>query len=96
MKILGYHRIYFDLDTQDYLNPLPGQIQNSKNVVEAALLVPEVSDYLSIQHDIVEQSVSDLSSYYFGLIQAKGWRGVTVGECLGDPMENWYRIPGGG
>jgi len=25
------------------------------------------------------------------IIQNKGYRGVTVGECLGDPATNWYR-----
>ena len=92
MKSLGYHRVYFDLDTQDYLNPSPNQIQNSKNIVQKALAVQGVTDYLSIQHDIVQQSVANLSTYYFDLIQQKGWKGVTVGECLGDnDRSNWYR-----
>jgi len=91
LQSLGYHRVYFDLDTQDYLNPLPSQIQASKNIVEQALQVPGVTDYLSIQHDIVQQSVTNLTSYYYGQIMAKGWKGVTVGECLGDPEANWYR-----
>ncbi|ESZ96056.1 chitin binding protein [Sclerotinia borealis F-4128] len=92
MQTLGYHRVYFDLDTQDYLNPLPSQIQNSKNIVQKALALTNVDDYLSIQHDIVQQSVGNLSSYYFDQIKAKGWKGVTVGECLGDTdRTNWYR-----
>lgn len=70
---LGYHRVYFDLDTEDYLNPLPSQIQKSKNVVRKALAEKSATDYLSIQHDIVEQSVSNLSAYYFDVIKAKGW-----------------------
>jgi hypothetical protein len=28
-------------------------------------------------------------------LQAKGYRAVTVGECLGDPEENWYRSSSG-
>ena len=95
MKALGYHRIYFDLDTQDYLNPLPTQIQAPKNIVKAALGVTGITDYLSIQHDIVQQSVTNLTSYYYDLIKARGWKGVTAGECLQDPQANWYRTPGG-
>jgi peptidoglycan/xylan/chitin deacetylase (PgdA/CDA1 family) len=91
LKALGYHRVYFDLDTQDYLNPLPSQIQNSKNIVKTLLADQTATDYLSIQHDIVQQSVANLSSYYFDLIKAKKWTGVTVGECLGDDEANWYR-----
>lgn len=74
MKALGYHRIYFDLDTQDYLNPLPTQIQSSKDIVNAILGTPGAKDYLSIQHDIVQQSVTNLTSYYFGLIKLKAGR----------------------
>jgi peptidoglycan/xylan/chitin deacetylase (PgdA/CDA1 family) len=92
LQALGYHRVYFDLDTQDYLNPLPSQIQKSKDIVKAALAEKGVTDYLSIQHDIVQQSVSNLSAYYFDVIKNKGWKGVTVGECLGDTdKSNWYR-----
>ena len=94
MQALGYHRILFDLDTTDYLNPLPSQIGNAKNVVKAALADPKAQDYLSIQHDVLQQSVTTLSPYFFDLIKAKGWKGVTVGECLGDPQANWYRTPG--
>ncbi|QSZ30905.1 hypothetical protein DSL72_000463 [Monilinia vaccinii-corymbosi] len=75
MQNLGYHRVYFDLDTQDYLNPLPSQIQNSKSIVQKALASTNGTDYLSIQHDI-----------------AKGWKGMTVRDCLGDTdRTNWYR-----
>ena len=95
MKALGYHRIYFDLDTQDYLNPLPSQIQNSKNIVKN-LLAAQATDYLSIQHDLVQQSVTNLTGYYFDLIRRKGWRGVAAGTCLQDPVANWYRTPGTG
>lgn len=94
MKALGYHRVYFDLDSQDYLNPLPTQIHASFDIVASLLANPAAYDYLSIQHDIVQQSVTNFSSYYFGLIQAKGWKGVTAGECLGDAPANWYRTPG--
>ncbi|KAL8734909.1 MAG: hypothetical protein Q9166_001261 [cf. Caloplaca sp. 2 TL-2023] len=94
MKALGYHRVYFDLDTQDYLNPTT--IQKSKDIVTTQLgLAPADGDYLSIQHDLVQQSVANLTTYYFDLIKAKGWKGVTAGECLGDPPANWYRTPGG-
>ncbi|KAI4270823.1 MAG: hypothetical protein LQ337_006452 [Flavoplaca oasis] len=93
MKALGYHRVYFDLDTQDYLNPTT--IQKSKDIVKQILGTGGGTDYLAIQHDLVEQSVTNLTSYFFDLIKAKGWKGVTAGECLNDPPANWYRTPGG-
>ena len=94
MKALGYHRIYFDLDTTDFENPTT--IDVSRNIVKNALASPTAKDYLCIQHDVVEQSVTNLSPYFFAQIKAKGWKGVTVGECLGDPQTNWYRAPGTG
>ncbi|KAL8909600.1 MAG: hypothetical protein Q9207_000098 [Kuettlingeria erythrocarpa] len=94
MKALGYHRVYFDLDTQDYLNP--NTIQNSRDIVAQILGTGGATDYLSIQHDLVEQSVSNLSPFYFDLIKKRGLKGVTAGECLGDAPANWYRTPGGG
>jgi hypothetical protein len=27
-------------------------------------------------------------------MQREGYRGVTVGECLGDARANWYRVDG--
>lgn len=74
---LGYHRIYNDLDTEDYLHPLATQIQNSKDIVKNAL-ASNANDWLSIQHDIIQQSVYNLTSYYLGLIAAKGWKGKSA------------------
>ncbi|KAL8656530.1 MAG: hypothetical protein Q9210_000167 [Variospora velana] len=94
MKALGYHRVYFDLDTQDYLNP--NSIQNSRDIVAQILGTGGATDYLAIQHDLVQQSVANLSPFFFDQIKAKGWKGVTAGECLGDAPANWYRTPGVG
>lgn len=93
LQALGYHRVYFDLDTTDYQNPFSSMIQNAKNAVAAALQDKSHLDYLSIQHDIIQQSVTNLTTYYYNLIKSKGWSGVTVGECLQDPSGNWYRTP---
>lgn len=40
----------------------------------------------------VHQNTAEvLTPEFIRIIQASGLRGVTVGECLGDPAENWYR-----
>lgn len=97
MQKLGYHRVYFDLDTQDYLNDDPNLIQNSKDIVKVNLgNHNNGQNVLSLMHDVHYQTAYNLSSFYFDQIKAKGWRGVTVGECLGDPQTNWYRLPGTG
>jgi len=97
MQKMGYHRVYFDLDSQDYLNDDPKLIQKSKDIVKWNLgNETNGHNVLVLQHDIHEQTVYNLSSYYFDAIKAKGWKGVSVGECLQDPKTNWYRIPGTG
>ena len=96
IKALGYHRVYFDLDTQDTVNFLPTEIYKSKQVVQQLLGISTRSNFLVIQHDLVEPSVSDLAPFLFQAIKSKGWKGVTVGECLQDPKQNWYRTPGTG
>jgi len=99
LNALGYHRIYFDLDTTDTVNETPATIQGAKDVCKAAISsLAKDDDLLSIQHDIVEQSVYNLTAYWLGLIKSKGWKAVPVGTCLGDPQANWYRsgTPGTG
>ncbi|KAH8889531.1 glycoside hydrolase/deacetylase [Thozetella sp. PMI_491] len=93
MASLGYHVVYFDVDTQDYLNDSPTLIQNSKNIWDQAIAskTPATDDELVIGHDIHEQTVYNLTEYMLKSLVDKGFKPVTVGECLGDAKENWYR-----
>lgn len=93
MATLGYHIVYFDLDTEDYLHDSPDLIQLSKNDFSGNLSteVPATGEFLVIGHDIHYQTVYNLTQFMLDDIVAKGWKPVTVGECLGDPAANWYR-----
>jgi hypothetical protein len=94
---LGYHVVYFNLDTEGYVNDSPDEIQNSKDIWDAAVegKDPSTTKWLDIEHDPVFQSVYNLTEYMISSLFANGFRSVTVGECLGDPRENWYRtVPG--
>ncbi|KAK9790389.1 putative Chitin deacetylase [Seiridium cardinale] len=90
---LGYHIIYFDLDTEGYLNDDPNEIQNSKDIWDETIDGSDSCDnnYLHIEHDIHWQTVYNLTDYFLTSLFDNGYRSVTVGECLGDPPENWYR-----
>jgi hypothetical protein len=90
---LGYHEIYFDLDTEGYLHDDPTQIQVSKDIWDEAITgtSPCKNSFLNIEHDIHYQSVYNLTDYFLNSLFNHGYRSVTVGECLGDPPENWYR-----
>ena len=95
MSDLGYHLIYFDVDTDDYQQINASRIQNSKdwfkgNITKSGA-TPEKNDWLAISHDIIEQTANNLTEYMLSTLTQLGYKAVTVGECLGDPEENWYR-----
>ncbi|KAL2018813.1 hypothetical protein VTK56DRAFT_371 [Thermocarpiscus australiensis] len=96
---LGYHVIYFDLDTEGYLHDTATEIQTSKDIWDETIdsSDPETDNFLQIEHDIHYQVVYNLTDYILVSLYSAGYRAVTVGECLGDPPANWYRAgPGGG
>jgi hypothetical protein len=90
LKRAGYHITYFDLDTEDYLHP--DAIQISEAYVAGNLTLPN-KEWLVIGHDIIQQESYRLTEYMLQHFQRKGFRMVTVGECVGDPPANWYRYP---
>ncbi|KAK6196990.1 hypothetical protein LQW54_011007 [Pestalotiopsis sp. IQ-011] len=90
---LGYHIIYFDLDTEGYLYDDPTEVQICKDIWNEAVDNSDACDdnFLHIEHDIHYQSVYNLTDYFLASLFENNYRPVTVGECLGDPPENWYR-----
>lgn len=96
LKNLGYHISFFDVDTDDYDNDSPLLIQNAKNNF-AAQVSPSnraTDSFLVISHDIHEQTAHNLTGYMLDMLQSKGYKAVTMGECMGDAPANWYRTAG--
>lgn len=93
MADLGYHIIYFDLDTDDYNNVTPALINNAVNNFNNAVNPsnPATKSWLAIAHDIHPLTATTLTQEMLKTITAKGYKAVTVGKCLGDPEANWYR-----
>jgi peptidoglycan/xylan/chitin deacetylase (PgdA/CDA1 family) len=93
MGALGYHIVLFDIDSRDYSNDSPDKIQVSKDVFDNALdsAKPSEKSWLVIAHDVHEQTVHNLTEHMLKRLLSDGYRPVTVGECLGDPKEFWYR-----
>ncbi|KAI0528113.1 carbohydrate esterase family 4 protein [Xylaria bambusicola] len=93
LATMGYHAIYFDLDTEGYLHDDPSEIQISKDIWDDAVpgTNPCRNSFLQIEHDIHEQTVYNLTDYVLDSLFKSGYRSVTVGQCLGDPPANWYR-----
>ncbi|KAG7405848.1 Lectin-C [Fusarium oxysporum f. sp. rapae] len=91
---LGYHITYFNLDTEGYLHDSPSLIDTSKEIWDNAVegKDPKTTTWLDIEHDPVYQSVYNLTEYMLKSLNRNGFKTVTVGECLGDPKDNWYRM----
>lgn len=54
---------------------------------------PTEDNFQAIAHDIHQQTAQNLTGYMLDLMTQKGYRLVTLGECLGEPEANWYRTP---
>lgn len=91
LSALGYHVIGWNVDTLDYNNQSPSLIQNSKNIFNNAVANGGGGKYISLEHDVHQYTVTSFAEYAIQNAQAKGYRVVTVGECLGDFVGNWYR-----
>lgn len=93
---LGYHLIVWDIDTKDYMNDDPSLIGISKNYFSGNLSAPNgVSGHIELSHDVHAQTAAQLVEYMLQTLASKGYKAVTVGECLGDDPKNWYRDAGG-
>lgn len=90
---LGYHAIYYDLDTFDYANDSPTLIQNSKNYF-SNYVSPHPNNVLELSHDTHYQTVYSLVKFMLDTAASNGYVTSTVGACLDDPPENWYRAAG--
>lgn len=54
------------------------------------------ADFIEIAHDIHNQTVHNLTAWTLDDMLRRGFgTSVTVGECLEDAPDNWYRYAGG-
>lgn len=97
LRNLGYVVSYFDLDTDDYnqLSNIQVAKDNFKRILDATEGGPQSGDRLAIGHDIHEATALSLTGYMLQYLRDQGYRGVTMGECMGEPEANWYRTSSG-
>ncbi|KAF4982655.1 hypothetical protein FZEAL_1762 [Fusarium zealandicum] len=88
---LGYHVVNWNLDTKDYEHDSPSEIQTSKSTFsEGVSTAANSHSYIELSHDVHQQTAYNLTSFMIKTIKERGYRAVTVGECLGDSPQNWY------
>ncbi|KAJ5090209.1 hypothetical protein N7532_008893 [Penicillium argentinense] len=88
MSELQYHVVGTSIDTKDYENDDAGLIWQSFEKLRAGL---DAGGSIVLAHDTHYNTVEVLADNILNEIAARGLRTVTVGECLGDPQELWYR-----
>ncbi|KAJ5772897.1 Glycoside hydrolase/deacetylase beta/alpha-barrel [Penicillium paradoxum] len=88
MADLGYHVISASVDTKDYEHDDP-----NTNWVSFQKFVAEVNagGTIVLAHDSHQYTVELLVENMLTEIEQRGLSAVTVGECLGDPADLWYR-----
>lgn len=76
------------------MNANPIDIKNSLDIFDKALenKSPNTDDFLLVSHDIHNTTANELVEHMLQSIKERGYKAVTVGECLGDLRENWYRV----
>jgi peptidoglycan/xylan/chitin deacetylase (PgdA/CDA1 family) len=94
---LGYHVVNIDLDTYDWKRNYDDAKRNFRDgngQFPGLSQSPHGSgSFITLSHDIFEETVEDLVPFMMKIVKEYGYTPVTVGECLEDPPENWYRDP---
>lgn len=85
--LIQLYQILWDVDTNDWKR----NIQESKDIYNQALSSGGQGSFLVLAHDIQAPTVDQLAGYMIDTARERGYQLVTLGECLGDPVENWYR-----
>jgi peptidoglycan/xylan/chitin deacetylase (PgdA/CDA1 family) len=85
---LGYKILNINIDTKDYRhNNLWNE--NALNHQEVDYIVassnPQQDSFISLQHDFTTKTIQFVDEYV-RQVRAKGYRFVTTGECIGDPI----------
>lgn len=92
MADLGYHVISTNLDPRDWENNTPETVYKSQQAFnDATSANPASASFIVLNHDIHRTTVYTLVEGEVNRLRARGYRPVTVGQCLGDPQANWYR-----
>lgn len=93
LSALGYHIITTNLDTLDWQFNTASTISQSQDIFTNALATTSAASggWLVLAHEVQQTTVDMLAGYMIDTAKARGYRLVTLGECMGDPEANWYR-----
>jgi hypothetical protein len=81
----------YDVDTLDWKGDYNAAENNFLNPVSSGK--PSSNSYIVLSHDIHQETVTTLVPYMISKVKSLGYKFATAGQCLGDPLTNWYRDP---
>ncbi|KAF9116125.1 hypothetical protein BGX27_004708 [Mortierella sp. AM989] len=87
----NYTVITWDTDTQDWAHPT--DFEASYKLYETLLNNAEdikQPGHIVLQHEVNQVTALQVAPMAIDLALVRGYKVVTVGECLGDPKSNWY------
>jgi len=80
----------WDFDSEDSLGATVAQ---SKKLYDD-LLKTNPNTILALNHEPIETTAHQVLPYVLGKLNAKGYKMVTLAECLGMPAYQWTKAPG--
>ncbi|KAI1093301.1 hypothetical protein F5B19DRAFT_450932 [Rostrohypoxylon terebratum] len=90
---LGYHIIMSNIDLRDDEFDGPESIQKSIDIFTDSVSSDGGGSYIVQMSDVNEWTARRLVPEVLEVMAQRGYRGVTVGECLDDQFFYWYRQP---
>ncbi|KAJ5055454.1 vi polysaccharide biosynthesis protein vipA/tviB [Bipolaris maydis] len=92
MGELGYHVISWDMNPRDW----QGNYTYAEEVFVEKIQKNNSQNkkaWLNVAHDTQNRTVYTFTQFMINKAREYGYELVTVGECMNDPEENWYRDP---
>ncbi|KAG0319764.1 hypothetical protein BGZ97_001499 [Linnemannia gamsii] len=86
---MGYNIVLWNHDTNDWRHP--SDVNENLIPIRQAVSSGDTQGHIILMHDVIEKTVTELTLQAIELVRSKGFRMVTVGECLGKPKSAWYR-----
>ena len=91
VKKLGYHIVTWNVDLKDPAVDNLELIQNSAYIFQSQVSIDHSrNSYIIRAHDSRYDTAYELTCWMLARLRERTYRVVTVGECLGDPRQNWY------
>ncbi|KAF9912966.1 hypothetical protein EC991_007580 [Linnemannia zychae] len=87
---MNYNVVLWDFDTNDWRHP--NDINKSMKPIHSAVDGGKKGAHNILMHDIIEKTATTLTPRAIDHIRSKGYKMVTVGECLGKPKSAWYNM----